>query len=245
MYQAGQKHVPFMPQFQEELEAAYQDYIENPHAKNNVHYKFKYPNGYDYQLNFEKMTQLNQQTGVRRTISRVDIEELTNHPEYQVSTGFSQSYKLPHMVAKPIDLNQLTQDNQQTISTHDLFNDSFKFRNQIAQPTIDLSDPFLDNMDVNINQTSINPSYANNENSPANNQQEDKYDAPNQQEDKYDIPNQQENCDYQLYQELTLPNDNNQSNDNNQPNGMSFDINNTDFQEGSGSILRHRNSWTY
>ena len=126
MYQTqGQKFIPFMPQFQEELEAAYQDYVDHPDEEHYVHYKFKYSNGYDYQLNFKKMTQLNQQTGVRRTISRISKSSLVNHPEYHSSCGFTQSYQFPNNSHINPDLSQLA-SSPQTINPDNLMNDPFQ-----------------------------------------------------------------------------------------------------------------------
>ena len=126
MYQTqGQKFIPFMPQFQKELEAAYQDYVDHPDEEHYVHYKFKYSNGYDYQLNFKKMTQLNQQTGVRRTISRVPKSSLVNHPEYHGSCGFTQSYQFPNNSHINPDLSQLA-TSPQTINPDNLINDPFQ-----------------------------------------------------------------------------------------------------------------------
>jgi hypothetical protein len=111
LYQAGSAHVPFMANYQEELEAAYQDYLDNLNDEHYLHYNFKYSNGYEYQLNFRKKTQLNRHTGVRRAISRVPRSEIENHPEYQASAGFgkTQSYHLPQSTQPTADLNSFDQ----------------------------------------------------------------------------------------------------------------------------------------
>ncbi len=119
LYQAGSAYVPFMANYQEELEAAYQDYLDNPNDENYLHYNFKYSNGYEYQINYRKKTQLNRHTGVRRAISRVPRSDIENHAEYQQSAGFgkTQSYHLPRptQASQPVaDLNSF--DKVQTLN---------------------------------------------------------------------------------------------------------------------------------
>lgn len=104
-YRAGKIYVPFMPKYQEELEAAYQDYNNYPDVPSYVHYNFKYDNGYDYQVNFQKMTQLNRQTNVKRNIVRTR-NVLVTEPELEVK--------------RQLDFSELNVDNVQTINNSDL-----------------------------------------------------------------------------------------------------------------------------
>jgi len=143
LYQAGNKYVPFMPQFQEEIEAAYQDFSDHSESDKYVHYELKYPNGYNYQLNFRRMSQVNRQTGVKRTISRVPNNELVDHPEYQVSSGFSQSYKFPQKPPAIVDLSKLDTP-QQTMTTSTLTSiiDNNVTKKDTNTSVYDQSDPF-------------------------------------------------------------------------------------------------------
>lgn len=126
MYQAGSSFVPFMANYQEEIEAAHQDYIDNPTDENYLHYNFKYSNGYEYQLNFRKHTQLNRNTGVRRAISRVPRLEIENHPEYQVSAGFGKvtSYRLPANHQPAVNLDSFDGSDHKSLRNRNLDCDS-------------------------------------------------------------------------------------------------------------------------
>ena len=88
-FQAGHKQVPYMPNYQEEIEAGFQDF--NERRGDYVHHRFKYSNGYNYQINYQKMTQLNQDTGVRRAIIRVQKTQVETSPEYEKSCGFENT----------------------------------------------------------------------------------------------------------------------------------------------------------
>ncbi len=107
LYQTNSQFVPFLPSYQEELEAGYQDYLDNPEDPDSVHYNFKYSNGFDYQINYKKKTQLNRHTGIRRPISRAPKSEILGNPEYSLTSGFvSQRPVLTQSQTQPmVDLN--------------------------------------------------------------------------------------------------------------------------------------------
>jgi hypothetical protein len=120
MFQAGSKYVPFMPSYQEELEAAYGDYQDHPENDDYTTYKFKYSNGYNYVVDFARMTQRNEDTGNTRTMSRVSKQELVDHPEYQVSEGFERSYDLPVVPPTNDEVKDLLGNQTTTITSANL-----------------------------------------------------------------------------------------------------------------------------
>ncbi len=131
-YRDSKGLIEFMPQLQEEIEAAYFDFQANNQSDKYVHYEFKYPNGYDYQLNFRKMTQINRQTGVRRNIERIINSENTKNKNCKLSNETKQS---------TIDLNELyNNDSQQTLKKENMFSSIFSPRQgnlQVSRVEID------------------------------------------------------------------------------------------------------------
>ena len=222
MYQKGKHYLPFMPESQKTIEAAYKTYIENPNIPKNIHHEFKYPNGYTYAIDFENMTQRNQQTTVKKTIRRISNDQLKDG-KFKLCNRLMRSDQLNDQSSPSTDESSPLTDssNSSTDESSESNDQSNSLTDESSESNDQLSQSKTDQRLLNeqLNQSNDEPSELENQLSKTNDNQTSVNEQPNQSNDK---PSESEN-------QLSKTNDD-QTSLNEQPNQLHDDTMRVNYQ---------------